>query len=170
MTNLKLKDVLNCGKQSNIVATCEKQWSGMLKSLRISLLQIPSEQDSCCSVAKSRLTLQPHGLQHTRFPCPSLSPRVCSDSCPLTWWCYLTISSSASPFSSCPQSFPASVFSNELALHIRWPKYWNFSISPCNEYSGLISFRLTGLISLLCKELAGVFSSTTVRKRQFFSI
>ena len=71
MTNLKLKDVLNCGKQSNIVATCEKQWSGMLKSLRISLLQIPSEQDSCCSVAKSRLTLQPHGLQHTRPPCPS---------------------------------------------------------------------------------------------------
>ena len=87
-------------------------------------------------------SLRPHGLQHTRFPCPSLSPRVCSDSCPLTWWCYLTISSSASPFSSCPQSFPASVFSNELALHIRWPKYWNFSISPSSEYSELISFRI----------------------------
>ena len=60
------------------------------------------------------------------------------------------------------------VFSIELALHIRWPKYWNFSISPCNEYSGLISFRLTGLISLLSKELSRVFSSTTVQKHQFF--
>ena len=51
------------------------------------------------------------------------------------------------PFSSCPQSFPASVFSNELALRIRWPKYWSFSfsISPSNEYSGLISFRIDWL-------------------------
>ena len=79
----------------------------------------------------------------TRLPCPSLFPRVCSDSCPLSRWCYLTISSSAAPFSLCLQSFPALVFSNELALCIRWPKYWsfNFSISPWNEYSGLISFR-----------------------------
>ena len=78
-----------------------------------------------------------------RLPCPSLFPRVCSDSCPLSRWCYLTISSSAAPFSLCLQSFPALVFSNELALCIRWPKYWsfNFSISPWNEYSGLISFR-----------------------------
>ena len=57
------------------------------------------------------------------------------------------------------------VFSKESAL---WPKYWNFSISPSNEYSGLISLGLTGLISLLSKELSGVFSSTTVRKHQFF--
>ena len=65
--------------------------------------------DCCCSsVAKSCLTLWPHGLQHTRLPCPSLSPRVCSNSCPLSRWCHPTISSSAAPFSIYPQSFPAS--------------------------------------------------------------
>ena len=53
-------------------------------------------------------SLWPHGLQHARFPCPSLSPRVCSNSCPLSRWCHPTISSSVAPFSSCPQSFPAS--------------------------------------------------------------
>ena len=52
--------------------------------------------------------LQPHGLQHARLPCPSLSPRVCSNSCPLSWWCHPTTSSSVIPFSSCPQPFPAS--------------------------------------------------------------
>ena len=84
-------------------------------------------------------SLPPHGLQHTRPPCPSLSPGV--GSCPLCLWYHSTTSSSATPFSFCLQSFP--VFSNESALHIRWPKYWsfNFSISPSNEYSGLISFR-----------------------------
>ena len=65
--------------------------------------------DCCCSsVAKSYLTLWPHGLQHTRLPCASLSPRVCSNSCPLSRWCHPTISSSVSPFTSCLQSFPAS--------------------------------------------------------------
>ena len=53
-------------------------------------------------------SLQPHGLQHARPPCPSSSPRVCSNSCPLNWWCHSTISSSVAAFSSCPQSFPAS--------------------------------------------------------------
>ena len=53
-------------------------------------------------------SLWPHGLQHDRLPCPSLSPGVCSNSCPLSWWCYLTISSSATLFSFCLQSFPAS--------------------------------------------------------------
>ena len=53
-------------------------------------------------------TLQPHGLQHTRLPCPSVSPGVCSNSCPLSWWCHPTISSSVTPFSSCLHSFPAS--------------------------------------------------------------
>ena len=53
-------------------------------------------------------SLWPHGLQHGRLPCASLSPRVCSNSCPLTWWCHITISSSVALFSSCPQSLPAS--------------------------------------------------------------
>ena len=83
--------------------------------------------------------------QHIRLPSPSLSPGVCSNSCPLSWWCHPTISSSVSPFSSYPQFLPASgAFSNESALHIRWPKYWgfSFSISTSNEYLGLISFRI----------------------------
>ena len=79
-----------------------------------------------------------------RLPYLSLSPRVCSNSCSLSQWCHLTISSSASPFSSSHQSFPASgSFSSELVLHIRWSKYWSFcfNISPSNEYPGLIPFR-----------------------------
>ena len=69
------------------------------------------------------------------------------NSCPLSRWCHPTISSSVPAFSSCPQSFPASgIFSSESALHIRWPKYWNFifSISPSNEKSGCISFMIDG--------------------------
>ena len=74
-----------------------------------------------CSVAQWCLTLWSHGLQHARFLCPSLSPRVCSSSCPLNQWCYPTIPSSATLFSFCLQSFPAiRVFSNESAVHIRW--------------------------------------------------
>ena len=90
-------------------------------------------------------SLWPHGLQHFRFPCPSQSPRACSNSCPLSQWCHPTISSSAVPFTSCLQSFPASgFFFDESVLPIRWPKYWSFSfsISPSNEYSELISFRM----------------------------
>ena len=97
-------------------------------------------------------SLRPHGLQRSRLLCPLLSPGVCSNSCPLSRWCYLIISSSTTSFSFCLQSFPASirVFSNESALRIRWPKYWNFSfsISTSKEYSGLISFRTDWLYLL----------------------
>ena len=96
-------------------------------------------------MAKSCPTLRPHQPQHTRPPCPPLTPAVYSNSCPSSQWCHPTISSSVVPFFSCLQSFPVlRAFSNESALHIRWPKYWNFSfsISPSSEYSGLISFRI----------------------------
>ena len=75
------------------------------------------------------------------------TPGVYSNSCPLSWWCHPTISSSVIPFSSCLQSFPASGSFQMSVLHIRWPKYWSFSfsISPSNEYSGLISFRMDWL-------------------------
>ena len=89
-------------------------------------------------------SLQPHELQYARFPCHSLSPRICLNSCPLNWRCYPTISSSAASLLLLPSIFPSiTVFSKEPALHSRWPKYWSFSfsISPPNEYSGLISFR-----------------------------
>ena len=89
-------------------------------------------------------SLQPHGLQHTRPPCPSPTPRVYSDSSPLSRWCYPPSHPLSSP-SPLPSIFPSiRVFSNESALHVGRPKYWNFSfsISPSNEYLGLISFRI----------------------------
>ena len=93
-------------------------------------------------------SLWPHGPQHTRLPCPSPTPGVYPNSCPLSRWCHPTISSSVVPFFSCLQSFPASgSFQMRSALRIRWPKYWSFSfsISPSNEHSGLISFRIDWL-------------------------
>ena len=93
-------------------------------------------------------SLQSHGLQHTRLPCPSPTPRAYSNSCPSSWWCHPTISSSVVPFSSQSSIFPSiRGFSDESALCIWWPKDWSFSfsISPSNEYSGLISFRMDWL-------------------------
>ena len=88
-------------------------------------------------------SLWPHELQHATFPCPSLSPWVCSNSYPLSQWCYPSNLILCRPFLLFPSIFPSiRVFSNELALHIRWPKYWSFSFSirTSNEYSGLTSF------------------------------
>ena len=128
------------------------------------------------SFPMSQLFAWPHGLfvtpwaEHTRLPCPSLSPKVFSNPCPFSRWCHPTISSSTA-FSFCFQSFPASAsFAMSQQFAIRWPKYWNFSISPSSEYSGLISLEFTGLISLLTKGLPRVFSSTTVWKHQFFGM
>ena len=88
-----------------------------------------------------------HGLQHARLPCPSPTPAAYSNSCPSRQWCHPTILSSCLlPLS--PSIFSSiQVFSNESALRIKWPKYWSFrfSISPSNEYSGLISFRIDWL-------------------------
>ena len=77
----------------------------------------------------------------------SPTPGVHPNPCPSSRWCHPTISSSVVPFSSCPQSFPASGSFHESVLRIRWPKYWSFSfsISPSSEYSGLISFRMDWL-------------------------
>ena len=93
--------------------------------------------------------LQPYRLQHSRLPCPSLSPWVCSNSCPLSPWynhCLMIRLNNlilCLPFLFLPSIFLSiHVFSKELAVHIRWPKYWSFSISLSNEYSGLISFRI----------------------------
>ena len=126
----------------------------------------------CCSVAKSCPTLQSHGLQHIRLLCTSLSPGDCSNSCPLSRWCYITITSSAIPFSSCLQSFPASG---------SFPMSWLFvsggqniaasasaSVLPMN-IQDWFPLGSTGLIFLLSKGLSRVFSSTTIWKHQFFS-
>ena len=118
-------------------------------------------------------SLQLHGLQHTSPPCPSPSPGVCPNSCSLYQWCHPTISSSDALFSFCPWSFPASGTFPQSQLFtsddqntrvLAW-----VSVSPVN-IQGWIPLRLTGLISLLTKELSRVFSSTTVWKHQFFGI
>ena len=90
-------------------------------------------------------SLRPHESQHTRLPCPSLSPGACSNSCSLSRWCYLIISSSATLFSFCLQFFPASgSFPMSWLFTSGSQRYWSFSfsISPSNEYSGLISLKI----------------------------
>ena len=91
--------------------------------------------------------LQPHESQHVSPPCPSPTPGVHSDSRPSSQSCCPAISSSVVPFSSCPQSLPASESSNKSTLHMRWPKYWSFSFSiiPSKEVPGLLSFRMDWL-------------------------
>ena len=87
-------------------------------------------------------------MQHARLPCPSLAPRACSNSFPSSQICQPTFSSSVIPLLFLPSIFPnIRIFSSELALCIRWPKYWScsFSISPSNEHSGRISFRIDWL-------------------------
>ena len=101
---------------------------------------------SICSVVSE--SLWPHGLQHTRLPCASQTPGACSNSGPLSqWWPFNRLILCRSLL-LLPSIFPSiRVFSNESAICIRWPKYWSFSfsISPSNEYSGLISFRMDWL-------------------------
>ena len=121
---------------------------------------------SCCSVAKSCPTLcnQPHELQHNQ----ALESSTITQSL-LKFMSIESVMSSTHlilchPLLLPPSIFPSiRVFPSESALHIRWPKYWsfNFSISPSNEYSGLVSSRLNWLISLQSKGLPRVFSSTT---------
>ena len=114
-----------------------------------------------CSLAKSC---------PVRLPCPSLSPRLCSNSGPLSWWCHPTISSSVLiTLLLLPSIFPSiKVFSSETALWIRWPKYWNSaSILPMN-IQDWFPLGLTGLICFLSKGFSRVFSNTTVSKHQFF--
>ena len=115
-------------------------------------------------------SLRPHGLQHARPPCPSPTPRVHSDSCPLSQWCHPTISFSVGPFFSCPQSFPASGSFPMSQLHIRRPKYRaSASVSVLlMNILGWLPLGLTDLVSLQSKGLPGVFSNTTVQRHQFF--
>ena len=109
------------------------------------MYQFSSVQFSHSVVSNS---LRHHESQHTRPPCPSLTPRVHSNSCPSSQWCHPSISSSVVPFLLLPPIPPSiRVFSNESTLRMRWPKYWSFSfsISPSNEHPELISFRMDWL-------------------------
>ena len=138
-------------------------------TIQFSSFHFSSVQFSCSVMSNS---LWPRGLQHARPPCPSPTPRVYSDSCPPCQWCHPAISSSVVPFSSCPQSLPASgsfpmsqLFkssSQRIAVSV------STSVFPMNiqDWSPL---GWTGFISLQSKGVSRVFFNTTVQKHQFFS-
>ena len=137
-------------------------------ALAIHILQFSSVQSSCSAMSDS---FQPHGLQHTRLPCPLPAPRACSNSCPSSWWWHPTISSSVIPFSSHLQTFPAS---GSFPMNQFFPSGCesigasaSASVLPINiqDWSPL---GWTGWISLQSKGLSRVFSNTTVQKHQFF--
>ena len=116
-------------------------------------------------------SLLPHGLQHTRLSCPSPTHRVCSNSCPQSWWCHPTILSSVVPFSSCLQSFTASGSFPMSQFFASGKKSCGASASASVLSMNIQDWFLlgwTGWISLQSKGLSRVFSNTTVPKHQFF--
>ena len=140
-------------------------WVDSLLSEPLSLKVYPLK----CSVQFSHSvvydSLQPHGLQHTRLPCPSPTPKACSNSCPLSQWHHPTISSSVISFSSCLQSFQMSQFFalGGQSIEVSAPT----SFRPMN-IQDWFPLGWTGWISLQSKGLSRVFSSTTVQKHKFF--
>ena len=146
--------------------------SGDLLSISCSVCEAPLSN----SVKRGRRwavtsnSLQPHGLQHARLPCPSLSPGVCSNACLLSW-CPPTISSSVALFSSCPQSLPASGSFPMNWLFVSGGQSIRTSASASvllMNIQNLFLLGLTGLISLLSQGLSRVFFSTAGQKHQFF--
>ena len=139
---------------------------GVLSNIYVARMRDPyKERISFVSVVSN--SLQPHGVQHARLPCPSLSPRACSNSCPWSHWCHPTIASSVIPFSSCFQSFPAS---ESFPVSQFFPSGGqsigasaSASVLPV-DIQDWFPLGLTGLISLLSKRLSRVFSNTTVQK------
>ena len=116
-------------------------------------------------------SLRLHGHQDTRPTCSLPTPRVYLNSCPLSRWCHLTISSCRPLL--LPSIFPSiRVFSNESVLHIRWWKYWSFSfnISPSNEQSGLVSFRMDSLNLLAIQGTLKSLFQHHSSKYQFFGV
>ena len=140
-----------------------------MKFRRPNLTGVDSVQFSCSVVTDS---LRPHESQHARPPCPSPTPRVYSNSCPLSLWCHPTISSSVIPFSPRLQSFPASGSFQMSQLFASGGQSIGVSVSTSvlpmstQDWSTL---GWTGWISLQSKGLSRVFSNTTVQKHQFFS-
>ena len=154
--------LLNSQRQTQVLLSrWAKEWMGVKKRRYWKLIIY-------VVVAQS---LPPHRLHHTRLSHPSQSPRVCSNSCPLSQWYHPTISSSIFPFSSCPQSFPASGSSPMSQLFTSGGQSIRASASasvlPMN-IQGWFPLGLTGLISLQSKGLSRVFSSTAIQKHQFF--
>ena len=124
-----------------------------------------------CSISVMSDSLRPHESQHARPPCPSPAPRVYPNSCPLSQWCHPAISSSVVPFSSCPQSLPASE-SFPMSQLFAWGGQSTGASAlasfPPKNTQGWSPSEWTGWISLQSRGLSGVFSNTTVQKHQFF--
>ena len=138
-----------------------------------SQLQLWNENDTPSLQLLSQAdSLQPHGLQHARLPCPSPNPGMYSNSCPLSRWCDATISSSVVPFSTCPQSLPVSVSFQMSHLFPSGGQSTGVSAStsvlPMNTLDWF-PLGLTALISWQSKGLSRVFSNATVQKHQFFN-
>ena len=146
----------------------KQKWFYQDLRIKDTRLYYSSVQFSRSVVADS---LWPHGLQHARPPCPSPAPGVYPNSCPLSQWCHPTISSSVAPFSSCPQSPPASrsfpmsqlFTSGDQSIGVSD----STSVLPMNTQDWP-PLGWTGWISLQSKGLSRVFSNTTVQKHQFF--
>ena len=147
-------------------------WAAALGSLLSGFMDAAPQRQwwQLFSPSVMSVSLRPHGPQHIWLPWTSPPPGVCSNSCPLTRWCYPTISSSVVPFSFCLQSFPASGSFPTSRLFTSGGQIIGASASvlPINipDWFPLV---LTGLISLQSKGLSRVFSNTTVQKHQFFS-
>ena len=139
-------------KQTSSGQTPEKLWLLFCCAVEtcpeFSSIQFSSVQSQSC------LTFCDPMNHNTQPPCPSPTPRVYPNSCPLSQWCHLTISFSVVPSSSCLHLSQHQGLFKESALHIRWPKYWSFSfnISPSNEHPGLIFFRMDWLDLLAVQE------------------
>ena len=136
--------------------------SGGLSLIRISLVE--SVQFNCSVISNS---LKTHGLQHTRHSHPSPPPLACSNLCPLHRWCHPAISSSVIPF-SCLQSFPASGSFLMSGICPSGGQSFGFSISPSNEYSGLISFRIDWFDLIAVHRTLKSLLQNRVQKHQFF--
>ena len=167
MVNTKIRLIIFfAAKNGDALYSQQKQdWE-----LTVALIMNSSVQFSHSVMSDS---LRPHELQHTRPPCPSSSPGVYSNSCPSSWWCHSAVSSSAIPFSPCPQSLPASG-SFPMSQHFAWGGQStgvsaSASVLPMNTQD-LSHLGWTGWISLQSKGLSRVFSNTTVQKHHFFDL
>ena len=173
--------IINIIKETNNFTI--EAWGQLVLSMwgSLSLSEIAWENKNCYFVSDISVqfshsvmsnSLQPHGLQHTRLPCPSPTPGACSNSCPSSWLCHPTISSSVIPFSFHLQSFPTSgsflmsefFASGGQSIGVSA----SASVLPMN-IQDWFPLRLTGWISLQSKGLSRVFSNTKVQKHQFFS-
>ena len=150
----------------------KKYLSKDLKEVKGWCLSHPSSVQFSRSVMSD--SLWPHESQHARPPCPSPTPGIYSNSCPSSRWCHSTILSSVVPFSSCPQSLPASVDSFQMSQLFPWGGQSigvsaSTSVLPMNTQAWS-PLGWTSWISLQSKGLSRVFSNTTVQKHQFFGI